>query len=77
MLKRTLTILWTATAMGAVGCGQSADDVQSTEGAVIGAALPGTDAAAFAAAKANFEQTETVQARSSTSAAARPVTRTA
>ena len=61
MLKRTLTILWAATAMGAVGCGQSADDVQSTEGAVIGDALPGTNAAAFAAAKANFEQTETVQ----------------
>jgi CxxC motif-containing protein (DUF1111 family) len=47
--------------MGAVGCGQSADDVQSTEGAVIGGALPGTNATAFAAAKANFEQTETVQ----------------
>ena len=61
MLKRTLTILWAATAMGAVGCGQNADDVQSTEGAVIGDALPGTNAAAFAAAKANFELTETVQ----------------
>ena len=61
MLKRTLTILWAATAMGAVGCGQNVDDVQSTEGAVIGDALPGTNAAAFAAAKANFELTETVQ----------------
>jgi CxxC motif-containing protein (DUF1111 family) len=61
MLKRTLTILWAATAMGAVGCGQTADEVQSTEGAVVGDALPGTNAAAFAAAKANFELTETVQ----------------
>ncbi len=61
MLKRTLTILWTATAMGAVGCGQSADDVGSTEGAVLGSALPGTNAATFAAAAANFAQTETVQ----------------
>jgi CxxC motif-containing protein (DUF1111 family) len=61
MLKRTLTILWAATAVGAVGCGQNAEEVQSTEGAVIGEALPGTNAAAFAAAKANFEQTETVQ----------------
>src|SRR3954471_21302987 len=61
MLKRTLTILWAATAVGAVGCGQNADDVQSTEGAVIGDALPGTNAAAFAAARANFERTETVQ----------------
>ena len=61
MLKRTLTILWAATAMGAVGCGQSGDDVTSTEGAVLGDALPGTNAATFAAAKANFEATETVQ----------------
>jgi cytochrome c5 len=61
MLKRTLTILWAATATGTLGCGQSADDIQATEGAVLGDALPGTNAAAFAAAKTNFELTETVQ----------------
>ena len=61
MLKRTLTVLWAATAMGAVGCGQGADDVESTEGAILGDALPGTNAAAFAAARANFSLTETVQ----------------
>ena len=61
MLKRTFAILWAATAMGAVGCGHDADEVEATEGAVLGDALPGTNAATFVAAAANFAQTETVQ----------------
>jgi CxxC motif-containing protein (DUF1111 family) len=46
-----------------VGCGQGGDsDTEvSTESAVLGDAIAGTNAAAFAAAKANFNLTETVQ----------------
>ena len=58
MLKRTLKILLAATAMGAVGCGQAGDEVLSSEEAVLGAALPGTNATTFAAARDNFAAAE-------------------
>jgi CxxC motif-containing protein (DUF1111 family) len=61
MLKRTVKILLAATAIGAAGCGQGGDEVGSTEGAVLGDALPGTNATAFAEARDNFALTETVQ----------------
>jgi CxxC motif-containing protein (DUF1111 family) len=61
MFTRTLKILLAATAIGAVGCGQGGDEVASSEGAVLGDAIPGTNGAAFAAARDNFNLTETVQ----------------
>src|SRR6266700_2830955 len=59
MFKRTVKILLAATAIGAVGCGEEAtNDIGSTEGAVLGDALPGTSAATFTAARANFAASE-------------------
>ena len=58
MFKRTVKILLAATAIGAVGCGQAEEQVGSTEGAVLGDALPGTNAATFAAARDNFAAAE-------------------
>ncbi|HKW84351.1 MAG TPA: di-heme oxidoredictase family protein [Burkholderiaceae bacterium] len=59
MFKRTVKILVAATAIGAVGCGEEAvNDVASSEGAVLGDALPGTNAATFTAARANFAASE-------------------
>src|SRR5256885_14732511 len=57
MFKRTIKILLAATAIGAVGCG-APEEVASTEGAVLGGALPGTNGTTFAAAEANFAATE-------------------
>jgi len=59
MFKRTVKILLAATAIGAVGCGEAAqDDVGSSEGAVLGDAIPGTNATTFAAARTNFAAAE-------------------
>ena len=59
MFKATMKILLAATAIGAVGCGQQGDEVVSSEeAAVLGDALPGTNAATFAAARANFAANE-------------------
>jgi CxxC motif-containing protein (DUF1111 family) len=58
MFKRTMKILLAATAIGAVGCGQAEEEVASTEGAVLGDALAGTNAATFAAARDNFAAAE-------------------
>jgi CxxC motif-containing protein (DUF1111 family) len=58
MFKRTVKILLAATALGAAGCGQAGDEVASTEGAVLGDALPGTSTATFAAARDNFAASE-------------------
>ncbi len=58
----SLVSLGAAIAIGAVGClGEESDDGTSVSvGALsLGDALPGTDASQFAAAKANFENTET------------------
>ena len=50
MFKRTVKILLAATAIGAVGCGEEpTNDVATTEGAALGAALP-IKLAAFAVA---------------------------
>ncbi|HEY6476059.1 MAG TPA: di-heme oxidoredictase family protein [Polyangia bacterium] len=59
----SLVSLGAAVAIGAVGClGEESDDTSVSIGAVsIGDALPGTNAAQFAAAKANFGGTETQQ----------------
>ncbi|HSS37900.1 MAG TPA: hypothetical protein VLT58_03950, partial [Polyangia bacterium] len=48
-------------AFGAAGCtgDETSDTLTSIEGASLGDALPGTNATRFAAAKANFNQTET------------------
>jgi CxxC motif-containing protein (DUF1111 family) len=68
MMKRqlrwvSLVSLGAAVAIGAVGClGGEAEETSTSIGAVsFGDALPGTNAAQFAAAKANFEATETQQ----------------
>jgi CxxC motif-containing protein (DUF1111 family) len=53
----TLAIAMGATAVGCAN--ETQTDLASVESAVLGDALPGTNAAAFAAAKANFELTET------------------
>src|SRR5215471_5354142 len=58
MFKRTIKILMAASAICALGCGAPETDVASTEGAVLGDALAGTNATTFAAAKANFAATE-------------------
>ncbi len=58
MFKRTIKILLAASAIGALGCGAPEEDVASTEGAVLGDALPGTNGATFAAARTNFAATE-------------------
>ena len=58
MFKRTVKILLAMTAIGAAGCGQAGDDVGSSEGAVLGDAIPGTNAATFAAARDNFAASE-------------------
>jgi CxxC motif-containing protein (DUF1111 family) len=58
MFNRTIKILLAATAIGAVGCGAPEEEIASTEGAVLGDALPGTNGTTFAAAKANFAATE-------------------
>jgi len=44
---------------GAIGCGNAADDTAQEQGAVLGDALPGTNATQFSAARANFGLTET------------------
>ena len=63
MFRRTMNVVLAASAMGAVGlgCGQGGDTEVSTESAVLGDAIAGTNAATFAAARANFNLTETVQ----------------
>ena len=59
----SLVSLGTAVAVGAVGClgdDQASDGTSVSIGALsLGDALPGTNASTFAAAKANFEGTET------------------
>ncbi len=57
MLNKTIKILVAATAIGAAGCGgqEAAEEFASTEGAVLGDAIPGTNATTFAAARANFD----------------------
>jgi CxxC motif-containing protein (DUF1111 family) len=59
----SLVSLGAAIAIGAVGClGEDAEDTSVSIGAVsLGDALPGTNSAQFAAAKANFGATETQQ----------------
>jgi CxxC motif-containing protein (DUF1111 family) len=47
--------------MLATSCGDLTEDTASSESAALGDALPGTNATSFAAAKANFGQTETQQ----------------
>jgi CxxC motif-containing protein (DUF1111 family) len=47
--------------MLATSCGDLTEDTASSESAALGDALPGTNATTFAAAKANFGQTETQQ----------------
>ena len=42
----------------ATSCGNLMEDTSSSESAALGDALPGTNATTFAAAKANFGQTE-------------------
>src|SRR5436190_11936758 len=46
---------------GAIGCGNATDDTATEQGAALGDALGGTNATAFAEAKANFNLTETQQ----------------
>jgi CxxC motif-containing protein (DUF1111 family) len=59
MLKRTVKILATAMVLGTIGCGQGAEEgVASSEGEVLGDALPGTNATTFAAARDNFAAAE-------------------
>jgi CxxC motif-containing protein (DUF1111 family) len=58
MFKRRVKILLAATAIGAAGCGQGEDEVVSTEAAVLGDAIPGTNATTFATARANFAAAE-------------------
>src|SRR4029077_6662055 len=48
-----------AMAIAVASCGAETDAVSTSESALLGDALPGTDATAFAAAKANFNLTET------------------
>ena len=66
MFKKTIKILLAASAIGALGCGAPEEDVSSTEGAVLGDALAGTNATTFAAAKANFAAAENARRRSRT-----------
>ena len=59
MFTRTIKILMAASAIGVLGCGApETADIASTEGAVLGDALAGTNATTFAAAKANFAAAE-------------------
>ena len=61
---RKLTLALSATMLMpllATSCGNLMEDNTSTESAALGDALPGTNATTFAAAKANFGQTETQQ----------------
>src|SRR4051794_36712722 len=44
---------------GAAGCGAETEQVSTSESAVLGDALQGTNGTTFAAAKANFNLTET------------------
>ena len=57
----SLVSLGAAVAIGAVGClGDESEETSTTVGAVsLGGALPGTNATTFAAASANFNETET------------------
>jgi CxxC motif-containing protein (DUF1111 family) len=58
VMKR-LTVIFAATALaGVVGCGEQGEDVTTEEGAALGDALPGTNAANFAAARTNFNAAE-------------------
>jgi CxxC motif-containing protein (DUF1111 family) len=59
MFKSTVKILMAATAIGAVGCGEAPqEDVGSSESAVLGDALPGTNATTFSDARTNFAAAE-------------------
>ncbi len=58
MFKKAIKILMAASTIGALGCGAQQEDIASTEGAVLGDALAGTNATTFAAAKANFAAAE-------------------
>jgi CxxC motif-containing protein (DUF1111 family) len=60
MLNKTIKILVAATAIGAAGCGgqEATEEFATTEGAVLGDAIAGTNAATFAAARDNFAAAE-------------------
>jgi CxxC motif-containing protein (DUF1111 family) len=61
MRLRTIgtTLTGAALLLAASSCADMQDDSQSAESAALGDALPGTNAATFAAAKANFQAQET------------------
>jgi CxxC motif-containing protein (DUF1111 family) len=61
MFTRSSMVALATTMLAGVGCGtQGSQDTASVESAALGDALPGTNAATFAAAKANFNAVETV-----------------
>jgi CxxC motif-containing protein (DUF1111 family) len=59
MFKSAVKILMAATAIGAMGCGEAPqEDVGSSEAALLGDSLPGTNATTFSDARANFAAAE-------------------
>jgi len=54
MLERTVKMLLAAAVAGAVGCGAEPDAIDTGEAALLGDAIPGTNAATFAATRLNF-----------------------